>query len=329
MTIQITLIGTGRVGTSIGLALANETDQLFRVGHDRDPVHTSKAQKMGALDKVHLNLHAAVKDADIVVLAIPVDEIHETLNQISEDLKESAVVLDTSAIKSTVSDWAKELLPAGGDFLTFALTLNPDHLLDTKTGPEAAHADLFKQGMAVITSRGKTSEEALTLTSNLAVLLGSRPFFVDEVEYEGLFAASGLLPQVNAAALVLSTTGRAGWQEGRKIAGQSYALATQPLRLMDDREKLGSSMLMNRENLVRVIDNQIQGLQMLRAAIESRDEEKLQDMLETVIDAHENWWEERNRAEWDSDPSRPEIPSVGEHLMHWVGLNPKKKKGKE
>ena len=198
--------------------------------------------------------------------------------------------------------------------------------IGTKTGLEAAHADLFKKSMAVITSQGKTSEESLTLTTNLAVLLGSRPFFIDQAEFEGLFAANTLLPQVNAAALVLSTTGRAGWQEGRKIAGQSYALATQPLRLIDDREKLGSSMLMNCENLVRVIDNQIQGLQMLRAALENRDEEKLQDMLETVIDAHENWWTERSHAEWDIDTSRSDIPSVGDHFMHWIGINSKKKR---
>ncbi len=89
MTVQITLIGTGRVGTSMGLALSKETSQLFRVGHDRQPARSAAAQKMGALDKVHLNLHAAVKEADIVVLSIPVDEIYETLSLIAEDLKKA------------------------------------------------------------------------------------------------------------------------------------------------------------------------------------------------------------------------------------------------
>ncbi len=186
MTIQITIIGTGRIGTSIGLALADETEQLYRVGHDRENGYANHAQKMGAFDKTPINLHAAVKDADIVVLAIPVDEIYETLRQIVDDLKAEAVVIDTSAIKSTVSAWAKELLPENVDFLTMALTLNPEHLLDGKTGVESAHADLFKKSLAVITSPHKTSEAALTLTTNLAVLLGSRPFFVDEAEYEGL-----------------------------------------------------------------------------------------------------------------------------------------------
>ena len=326
MTIQITIIGTGRIGTSIGLALAGETGQLYRVGHDREPGYANRAQKMGALDKTTLNLHAAVKDADIVMLAIPVDEIYETLSQIAADLKEEAVVIDTSAIKSAVSAWAKELLPENVDFLTMALTLNPEHLLDGKTGVDAAHADLFKKSLAVITSPRKTSEAALTLTTNLAVLLGSRPFFIDEAEYEGLFAASGLLPQINAAALVLTTTGRAGWQEGRKIAGQAYALGTQPLLLMDDREKLGTAFMMNRENLVRMIDYQIQGLQILRAALDKRDEEQLNELLSTIKDAHDDWWTERSRAEWDTDTSRADIPSMGDHLMHWIGINPKKKK---
>jgi prephenate dehydrogenase len=326
MSIQITMIGTGRIGTSIGLALAEETEQLYRVGHDREPAFANHAQKMGAFDKTYINLHAAVKDADIVVLAIPVDEIYETMRQIAEDLKDEAVVLDTSAVKSAASTWAQELLPEKVDFLTMALTLNPEHLLDGTTGFEAAHAELFKKGLAVITSPRKTSEAALTLTTNLAVLLGSRPFFVDEIEYEGLFASSGLLPQVNAAALVLNTAGRAGWQEGRKIAGQAYALGTQPLLLMDDREKLGTSMMMNRENLVRLIDNQIQSLQILRTALDNRDEEQLTELLSTVKDAHDDWWTERRRAEWEGDQSRADIPSASDHLKHLFGFNFKKKK---
>lgn len=326
MSIQITMIGTGRIGTSIGLALADETEQLYRVGHDREPGYANHGQKMGAFDKTHINLHAAVKNADIVVLAIPVDEIYETMSQIADDLKDEAVVLDTSDVKSAASGWAQELLPESVDFLTMALTLNPEHLLDGKTGVESAHADLFKKSLAVITSPRKTSEAALTLTTNLAVLLGSRPFFVDEAEHEGLIAASGLLPQINAAALVLNTAGRAGWQEGRKIAGQAYALGTQPLLLMNDREKLGSSMMMNRENLVRAIDNQIQSLQILRTSLDNRDEEQLEELLSSVKDAHDDWWIERSRAEWDNDSSRPDMPSVSEHLMHWIGINPKKKK---
>jgi prephenate dehydrogenase len=329
MTIQITIIGTGRIGTSIGLALAGETEQLTRVGHDRVPAYANQAQKMGAFDKTPLNLHTAVQDADIIVLAIPVDEIYETMRQIADDLKAETVVIDTSASKSNASTWAAELLPEKVDFLTMALTLNPEHLLDGKTGFESAQADLFQKSLAVISSPRKTSEAALTLTTNLAVLLGSRPFFVDEAEYEGLYAASGLLPQINAAALVLTTTGRAGWQEGRKIAGQAYALGTQPLLLMDDREKLGASFMMNRENLIRLIDNQIQGLHIVRAALENRDEEKLAELMKTVKDAHDDWWMARSRAEWNTDPSSADIPSMGDHLKHWIGINPKKKKKKD
>jgi len=326
MTIQLTIIGTGRIGTSIGLALAEETNQLTRVGHDREPAFANKGKEMGAFDKTHINLHAAVKDADIVIFAIPVDEIYETMGHIADDLKPEAVVIDTSAVKSSATAWAKELLPESVDFLTLALTLNPQHLLDNKTSFESAHADLFEKGLAVITSGGKTSEAALTLAADLAVLLGSRPFFVDEAEYEGLFAASGLLPQVNAAALVLTTTGRAGWQEGRKVAGHAYALGTQPLRLMDDREKLGTSFMMNRENLVRVIDYQVQALQMLRDAIDSRDEEALQELLSTIQDAHDDWWYEREKAEWNTGDDKPELPTVGDHMRNVFGFNFKKKK---
>ena len=75
-----------------------------------------------------------------------------------------------------------------------------------------------------------------------------------------------------------------------------------------------------------MIDNQIQGLQIVRAALESRDEEKLAELLKTVRNAHDDWWTERSRAEWDADISRDDIPTIGDNLLHWIGINPKKKK---
>ena len=69
MSAQITIIGLGKIGTSIGLALADETDQLTRIGHDKSMETAKSAEKLGALDKVHLNLHASVENADIVILA--------------------------------------------------------------------------------------------------------------------------------------------------------------------------------------------------------------------------------------------------------------------
>jgi prephenate dehydrogenase len=58
---------------------------------------------MGAVDHTSLNLHAAVEKADVVILAIPVDEVRSTLEMIAPDLQPNALVIDTSPIKSVIT----------------------------------------------------------------------------------------------------------------------------------------------------------------------------------------------------------------------------------
>jgi prephenate dehydrogenase len=113
MAVQLTIVGLGQIGTSVGLALADQSQVIYRVGHDREIRAAKRAEKMGALDKVSINLPSAVEDADLVLLALPVDQIRETLEVVRDDLKEGAVVMDTGPVKQVVASWADELLPPG------------------------------------------------------------------------------------------------------------------------------------------------------------------------------------------------------------------------
>ena len=113
MAVQITIIGMGQIGTSIGLALAEHKDLVLRVGHDKELRVANHAKQMGALDKVDINIPHAVEEAGIVVLALPLDQVRRTLEVVGQCMKQDAVLIDTSPVKQTVLGWAKELLPAG------------------------------------------------------------------------------------------------------------------------------------------------------------------------------------------------------------------------
>ena len=147
MAVQITIIGTGKIGTSIGLALAKHTDKLYRVGHDIHPEITRRAQKMGALDKVAYNLPGSVADADIVLLSLPIDQIHDTLKHITQDLKVGAVVMDTAPVKTAVAGWAKVLLLAGRYYVGLTPSINPKYILMEETGTDAGREDMFANSM--------------------------------------------------------------------------------------------------------------------------------------------------------------------------------------
>ena len=326
MTVQITVLGLGQVGTSIGLALAERKDLVLRVGNDRDPMVARAANKLGAFDQLKVNLPSAVEKADLVILAMPVDEIRKTLELIAQDLKPGAVVVDTSPLKIKVMEWAQELLPAERYFISMSPTLNPAVLEDPSTGTEAARADLFKNSLMVIAHLPGVDSDALKLVADLATLLGAAPFFADPWEADGLLAGSHLLPKLLAAALTNAVVDQPGWSEGRKLAGRPFALATAQVLDLDESKSLGQAALLNRDNSLRVLDNLIGELEFIRETLAAGDEAALSSRLEHARQSRSTWWGQRSAADWIDRKDAQPMPTAGDMFGRMVGLGRKKTK---
>jgi len=326
MAVQVTIIGLGQIGTSIELALTEHKQILHRVGHDRDLGIARRAEKMGALDKVMINLPAAVREADLVILSLPIDQIRETLSLIGQDLKESAVVMDTGPVKEVVASWAKELLPEGRHYVGLTPVLNPVYLHDLDSGLNAAHPDLFRGGLVAIVSPPRVPSEAIKLAADLTRLLGANPMFVDPLEIDGLMAATYIVPQLMAAALLNTTVDQPGWREGRKVAGRSYAEVTSPIAQLTDHRSLRSAAVLNRENVLRVMDGLIAALQVIRSDIEDEAEEALDERLGRARRGREEWWKQRLTSDWvGEEPPAPETPNASEWFGRLLGLGRKSK----
>ncbi len=273
MTVKISIIGLGRIGASLGLALAAHKDQVTTLGHDRSPETARRAQKLGAVESISYNLPASVEKADVVILALPFDEIHETLRLIARDLREDAVLLDTAPVKTAIAGWVKELLPPQRHYIG----LTPAPILDSPemgyAGVGAARADLFHKALVAITPPPGTPEAAIQLSSDLVVLLGATPFFMELAEVDGVMAAARLLPELSAAALVETLTSQPGWPDIRKLAGSDYASTTRPLET-DGASAWAETILHDQDNALRVLDAYLATLVSLRKAItDGRDKE--------------------------------------------------------
>ena len=123
MPVQITIIGLGQIGASIGLALKSRGANVTIVGHDRDSRAAKAAQDAGAVDNYKYNLPDSVRNAGIVILALPFAEVRETLKVIAPDLPEGSLVLDTALSKGTIESWVKELIPQGRFYVPGELEL--------------------------------------------------------------------------------------------------------------------------------------------------------------------------------------------------------------
>jgi prephenate dehydrogenase len=331
MSVQITLVGLGQIGGSIGLALAEHKDRFVRVGIDREPTVSRRAEKMGAVDKIAYNLAQSVRGSDIVVLAVPVDEIHEALQMIAPELKAGCVVIDTSPVKKAVEELARQILPEDRYFVGLTPSLNPVYLNDAKTGLDAAHADLFQNSLMILTSPQGAHQQAVQLAIDLSTVLGGRPFFSDPAETDGIAAASYTLPPLVAAALVNATVEQPGWRESGKVAGAAYSTATAAILALEDKKSMGEAALLNRENVLRVLDNLVEELETLRAAIDEKDAEMLHAYLAKARQAREAWMEQRYSGDWEKHnrPNAPKPPSFMERFLGTTLGNKRPKSGEK
>jgi prephenate dehydrogenase len=330
MTIQISLIGLGQIGTSLGLALKGHKDLVRRVGNDREGSIARQAEKLGALDQVIFNLPSAVRQADLVILDSPVDDLREILQLIGNELKDGAVVIDTGPVKTPVFQWAAEFIKPGRDFIAWNPAINPAYLHEITVGTASAHADLFQNGLIYISAPAGTSAPGIKLASDLANLVGAKAMFGDPVEMDGLAATYHMLPQLMAFALLSSTVDQPGWQEGRKLAGRTYTEATAPIEFVDETKNFGQAILLNRENVVRVLDNFVQELYNLRNTIADNDTVALRTTIEKSLVGRRNWQNDRQKGAWmyeGMDTGR--LPTSGDVLSRLVGFGGRKDKTKD
>ncbi len=297
MTTQITIIGLGQIGASIGLALS-EYENLLIVGHDINMTTAKSAQKMGAIHKANRNLPSSVQDADIIILSLPLSEIYETLGYIKEDLKEGVLILDTAPSKVTINTWMQELLPAGREYIGLAPAINPIYLTETETGLNAAQADLFHKANTMIAAPPFASGKALQLASDLVQLIGSQPLYADIAELDGIMTTAHILPQLVSVALLDTTVDAPGWGDAKKITGGAYAKTTAANPKEEGGASLSDAAIHNSQSTIFALDRMIASLQKIKESVMAGDAEALNELFSRTKDERENWLHERNVAEW-------------------------------
>ncbi len=311
MTVQITIIGLGQIGTSAGLALAKYPERVSRVGYDRVLATQNKAKEIGALDAAKFNLPSAIEGAGVVLLCIPFDQMEETLKLIAPDLREDAVVVDFSPLKLATHKWFQQHIPAGRHYVGLVPAINPWFIDQKERGIEAASADLFKDATLGIAVPPATSSEALKLAADLVELLGGQAIFLDMLEADGMLMTAHLLPQVLSAALLNATVGQPGWTEARRFAGRPYHQSASALGA-DNLDALLEALFHNPQAATAALDNAIGALTYMRTALERGDREDMQRRLELAFSDRKAWLSERQRAQWGGPEDKPASPKSGD-----------------
>jgi prephenate dehydrogenase len=319
LSIQITIIGLGQIGASVGLALANHTELVQCIGFDTNPETVKQAKIVGAVDEINHRLDAHIPATDVVILALPADQIRSTMQAVAPLMRPGAVLMDTAPIKAEIANWAQELLPEGCSYVGLTPVVSPQYLHSDEIGIGAARKDLFEASLIAITSPPRTDSRAVKLAADLVRLIGAQPFFADLLEVDGVMTAAHIVPQIMAAALLNATVDQPGWHETRKLAGRAYTEASGPLAHLGEPSALASTASLNRENVLRVLDGVISAMQALRKDINDEDAASLSERLERAYQGRQLWWKERQSGDWIHD-GRPKMemppkPSLFDSLM--------------
>jgi len=308
---QITIVGLGLIGTSLGLALQHNENDFLIIGHDKERSATSQAKKIGAINDSNWNLINACDKADLIILAIPAAGIAPTLNAIHEDLKPGCLIIDTATIKAPMME-AATVLPdnvhfVGGDPVLAAGNLTV----------EDASADLFKNGSWALCSTAATAPDAVRIASDLVISIGAHPFFLDAAEHDGLMAAVDGMPTLLSAALMNAVGNAPAWREIQRMAGEQFETVTQ---LPDfTPEDLSAAVQGNRVNIVHWIDAMIAELDGWKHDLQGADEETVTKRFAEALDHRNQWLALRAKGIWDDSGRPQESPSLWRQMFGFGG----------
>lgn len=296
----ISIIGLGRTGASIGMALKASSLKVSIVGHDRDGDAADEAEQAGAIDRKQWRLVRAASDGDIIVIAVPDEELERTLQAIGQDLKEHALILNLSHLKAPSQRWANQYLERG-HYIGAAAVLAADALTDGTPGVAGARADLFRDSILCLMPSPKADPQAVETAVNLGTVLGAKPFFLDAAEYDNLMLGVETVPGLLAAALFDAITERSGWRDMLRFANLAFAQATLPLR---EDEALAMRALNDRGAALNWLDDVIVALQGLRRRVAEDDYEQLAAYLQKLSIERDRWLLERHKNQWDEIPQQ-------------------------
>lgn len=300
---KITIIGLGVIGASIGLGLQREPGNFELVGHDRDAENTARARDSKAVHRTDWNLHNACDGAELIVLNLSLPELEETLPHVREDLRPETLIFAATNVMQPAIELANKLLAPEAHFVAA-------HPILTGIGaPLTVRADLFEEVTFGLAPGHQTDPTAVQLASDFVERLGAKPLFVDAQEHDGIIAGVEHLPQLLAAALMRSSADSPGWREARRLAGRTFAQATE---LDGNAKELLGAFLSNRENLRLRIEQLQAELATWRALLEatpSADEKHpLLTVLEQVVAEREQWEGQAYLKRWDDPVTKAATP---------------------
>jgi prephenate dehydrogenase len=288
---RLAILGVGLIGGSLARVLRRAGACGTIIGYGRSEAHLRKAQELGVIDHYSLAAGAAVRDADLVVLATPLATNEPLLLEIRADLKEDAVITDVGSVKGSVVAAARRSL-SPRQLAGFV----PGHPIagTEKSGVEASFAGLFENHLVILTPLPEIDAARLKVVSDMWETAGARVVTMGVEHHDAVLAATSHLPHMLAYALVDCLAGMQESDEIFKYAAGGFADFT---RIASSTPAMWHDICYaNRDNMLRILSLFDNHLKEIQQAIESENSTALLEIFTRAKEARDNFARQRSVA---------------------------------
>jgi len=267
---RLLVIGLGLIGGSFARAAKELVSVQHVIGFDLNQEECDLALALNVVDSIATDLESAVKQSDLILLAVPVKAIEKVMLQIAPWLKPEAILTDVGSTKLNILEAAKAIWPEG-----LPTGFIPGHPIAgaEKSGVSASQTDLFNHKKVILTPpEGASSEATLTL-ARVWQAIGAEVVQMEPKRHDQVLAATSHLPHLLAFSLADTLAAEAESTDIFRYAAGGFRDFTRIAA--SDPTMWHDVCFANREQLLEQIDRFMTGVQDLRAAVDQGDSQRL------------------------------------------------------
>lgn len=194
---KLTIVGAGLIGSSVALAARQHAAARHITLVDKDVSTLDEAKSLSIADDYVSDAVKAVRDADLVILAVPVGAMSSVGEVIAPELKKGAIISDVGSVKNSVLQALLPIIPAHAHLI-------PGHPVagTEKSGPSAGFATLFDGRWCILTPPEGVDVQALDKLTAFWQALGSTVEIMTAPHHDLVLAITSHVPHLIAYNIV-------------------------------------------------------------------------------------------------------------------------------
>lgn len=269
---KVIVIGLGLIGGS----LAKDFKTHFNCevcGIDINLAHKQQALTLGIIDKVATEND--YKEADVVVVSVPVNNIVTIVKEVLYKVKEDTLVFDVGSVKQTICK-GLENHPKRKNFLAAHPLAGTEF-----SGPEASLSNLFANKVNILCETDKTDWKILDLAFSIFKKLEMRIKMMNPVEHDRHIAYVSHLS--HATSFMLGKTVLEIEQNEQHIFDMASTGFASTVRLAKSSSAMWTPIFLeNKQNVITALEEYIKNLQVFKKVLQNNNKEKLTQIMDNT-----------------------------------------------